>query len=235
MTNQVRPYEAFRLGPAVMKTTISDITHRKLLNVSNKVRKSKLLKLKNDYRKNLAGNLSEEYNFNNAFTSKGEKIVDNELRYLANNYTKVCSDIMKRPGYLIDVKDIIITKPGWVNFMKPGEWNPAHTHTGTISCVIFLKVPPEIEAENSVSELSKKSNTPSAGRLEFNYGENIGFTKTGTMQIPKEKDVYFFSARLNHLVYPYKSNVERVSVSYNFADKSYADTILEGQGGAAWG
>ena len=234
MTNITRPFETFRLGPVIMKTIISDDLHRILLNVSNKIRKNIKLKSQNDYRKNLAGNLTEEYNFNNAFTPKAEKIVDNELRSLACSYTKVVSKAQNR-NFEVSFKNMVILKPGWVNFMKAGEWNPQHTHTGNVSCVIFLKVPPEIEAENSVSELSKKSNTPSAGRLEFNYGENIGFTKTGTMQIPKEKDVYFFSARLNHLVYPYKSNVERVSVSYNFADKSYADTILEGQGGAAWG
>ena len=55
------------------------------------------------------------------------------------------------------------------------------------------------------------------------------------MHPPREKDIYFFSARLNHLVYPFKSKVERVSVSYNFADKTYAESILEGQGAAAWG
>jgi len=44
MANHIRPYEVFRLGPVMMKTTISDDTHRILLNVSNKVRKSKKLK-----------------------------------------------------------------------------------------------------------------------------------------------------------------------------------------------
>ena len=234
MTNLTRPYETFILGPVIMKTVISDHTHTILLNASNKVRKSKKRKLKNDYRKNLAGNLTEEYNFNNAFTPQAEKIVDDELRALAAFFTKTVSNVQKR-HFEVPVKDIVILKPGWVNFMKPGEWNPQHTHTGSISCVIFLKVPPEIEAENRVSELSKKSNTPTAGRIEFNYGENIGFTKTGTMHPPREKDIYFFSARLNHLVYPFKSKVERVSVSYNFADKTYAESILEGQGAAAWG
>jgi len=234
MANHIRPYEVFRLGPVMMKTTISDDTHRILLNVSNKVRKSKKLKLQNDFRKNLAGNLTEEYSFANAFSEKAEKIVNDELTYLASNYTRVVSKTIGK-NFDVQEENVVILKPGWVNFMKAGEWNPQHTHTGNISCVIFLKVPTELDEENKVSELSSKSNTPSAGRLEFNYGENIGFTQTGVMKIPKEKDIYFFSARLNHLVYPFKSNVERVSVSYNFADKLYAKKILEGEGGAAWG
>ncbi len=234
MINAGRPYEAFRLGPVIMKTTISDETHRILLNVSNKIRKNTKLKLQNDYRKNLAGNLTEEYNFNNAFTTNAEKIVDDELRWLATTYTQAVSEVTHRKFDVLE-KDMVVLKPGWVNFMKPGEWNPSHTHTGSISCVLFLKVPPEIEQEVKLSETSSKSNTPSAGRLEFMYGENIGFTPTGTLREPKEKDIYFFPARLNHQVYPFKSKVERVSVSYNFADRTYAETILEGEGGAAWG
>ena len=51
--------------------------------------------------------------------------------------------------------------------MKAGEWNPVHNHTGDISCVTYLKVPKEIQEENKTSELSSKSNTPSAGKIEF--------------------------------------------------------------------
>tara|TARA_Y100000592_G_scaffold72751_1_gene113167 strand:+ start:1671 stop:2375 length:705 start_codon:yes stop_codon:yes gene_type:complete len=233
MKNTGRPWDAYRLGPVILRTRISDHLHTILLNASNKIRKSKKLKLKNDYRKNLAGNLTEEYNFNNAFSPQAEKIVDEELIWLAQNYTKTCSELTFRK-FTIQKKNIVILKPGWVNFMKPGEWNPSHTHTGSISCVLFLKVPEEIELENKQSELSNKSNTPTAGRLEFTYGENIGFTPTGSLRVPKEKDIYFFPARLNHMVYPFKSNVERVSVSFNFADRTYAETILEGNGEAAW-
>ena len=234
MTNLGRPYETFRLGPVILKTTVSDNVHRILLNVSNKVRKNTKLKLENDYRKNLAGNLTEEYSFANAFSEKAEKIVNNELEELAQVYTKIVKEQTKK-NFEIPREALKILTPGWVNFMKAGEWNPVHTHTGTISCVIFLKVPPEIEKENKISETSRSSNTPSAGRLEFSYGEAIGLTVTGTLNIPKEKDIYFFPARLAHMVYPYKSKVERVSVSYNFADKTYAESILEGQGAAAWG
>ena len=76
---------------------------------------------------------------------------------------------------------------------------------------------------------------PSNGLIEFMYGENIGLTSTGTMRTPKEKDIYFFPARLNHMVYPFKSNVERVSVSYNFGDKSYVKSILNDEGEGALG
>ena len=107
-------------------------------------------------------------------------------------------------------------KPIWVNFMKQGEWNPVHNHTGDISCVTYLKVPKEIEEENRTSELSSKSNTPTAGKIEFLYGEDIGFTRSGFIRQPREKDLYIFPAKLRHLVYPFKSKTERISVSVNF-------------------
>ena len=103
--------------------------------------------------------------------------------------------------------------------MKAGEWNPAHNHTGDISCVTYLQVPDVIKEENNSNESSNKSNTPSAGKLEFQYGDNIGYCNTGLMFAPEEKDIYIFPAKLLHLVYPFKSKTERISVSVNFADK----------------
>ena len=35
----------------------------------------------------------------------------------------------------------------WVNFMRPGDFNPLHTHGGDFSFVIFVDVPEEIEKE----------------------------------------------------------------------------------------
>ena len=114
--------------------------------------------------------------------------------------------------------------------MKAGEWNPAHRHTGDMSCVIYLKVPKEIEEENKTSETSSKSNTPQAGRIEFNYGDDIIYCNTSSTMIPKEKKMFIFPAKLKHMVYPFTSKVERVSVSCNFANIFVANKILNGEG-----
>ena len=58
--------------------------------------------------------------------------------------------------------------------------------------------------------------TPTAGKIEFLYGEDIGFTRSGFIRQPREKDLYIFPAKLRHLVYPFKSKTERISVSVNF-------------------
>ena len=216
-------------GPYIVRSTISDELHKILLDTANKIRKNKKLKKDNDYRKSLAGNLTEEYSYANAFTSKENKIVEEELTWLASQYTKF-SKIALKKDLGLEPNQIVIQKPVWVNFMKSGEWNPAHNHTGDISCVTYLKVPKEIEEENYTSEVSSKSNTPSAGKIEFQYGDHIGYCNTGVMMNPREKDIYFFPAKLHHMVYPFKSKTERISVSVNFADKLNAMRNLQARG-----
>tara|TARA_Y100000004_G_C8731281_1_gene334421 strand:- start:291 stop:632 length:342 start_codon:yes stop_codon:yes gene_type:complete len=106
--------------------------------------------------------------------------------------------------------------------MKSGEWNPIHLHTGDVSCVGYLSVPQAIMDENTKAEHSKNSNTPTAGKIEFHYGETIGYDCCGEMHQPIEGQIWFFPAKLRHSVYPFKSKVERVSFSVNFTmDKGY--------------
>ena len=38
------------------------------------------------------------------------------------------------------------------------------------------------------------------------------------MYTPREKDMIIFPAKLNHMVYPFQSKKERISVSVNFSD-----------------
>ena len=216
-------------GPYIVRSTISDELHKILLDTAYKIRKDKKLKKDNDYRKSLAGNLTEEYSYANAFTAKEEKIVEEELVWLASEFTKLSNKIIHQ-NLSREPKDIIMQKPVWVNFMKEGEWNPIHNHTGDISCVTYLQVPDEIKEENNSSDTSSKSNTPSAGKLEFNYGDQIGYCNTGCIMSPREKDIYIFPAKLHHSVYPFKSKVERISVSVNFADKVNAMRNLQAEG-----
>ena len=214
-----------KIGPYICLTSISDELQNILLNVGNKIRKNKFLKQKNDYRKKLAGNLKEEYSYANAFTPNQRQKVNEELLWLVSNYTKAASQFTRK-NCACEPYEIFLQEPIWVNFMKSGEWNPAHAHSGDISCVAYLKVPKEIEDENKTTEESSKSNTPSAGRIEFSYGEDIGYTVSGAMYTPKEKDMIIFPAKLNHMVYPFKSKTERVSVSVNFSDMRKAKLNL---------
>jgi len=213
-------------GPVIMESTISDETHKILLSRADQLRDGThpnpdINTETNDYRNRLAGCLSEEYSYAKAFTKEEMETVENEFTWLAHNFTaaafkagKIKDRMIRRP------EEIIMNKPVWVNYMKSGEWNPSHNHTGKISCVTYLRVPKEIEDENDKGEHTSKSNTPSAGRIEFQFG-NVGmpYSSGGYIRTPKEKQIFFFPAALSHMVYPFQADTERVSVSVNFEDK----------------
>lgn len=213
-------------GPVIMESTISDETHKILLSRADQLRDGThpnpdINTETNDYRNKLAGCLSEEYSYAKAFTKEEMETVENEFTWLAHNFTaaafkagKIKDRMIRRP------EEIIMNKPVWVNYMKSGEWNPSHNHTGKISCVTYLRVPKEIDAENDKGEHTSKSNTPSAGRIEFQFG-NVGmpYSSGGYIRTPREKDIFFFPAALSHMVYPFQADTERVSVSVNFDDK----------------
>ena len=56
---------------------------------------------------------------------------------------------------------------------------------------------------------------PCNGQLEFVYADD-GFNYSGTYKvIPKTKQIYLFPASLRHTVYPFTSDVERVTLSFN--------------------
>ena len=58
----------------------------------------------------------------------------------------------------------------------------------------------------------------------------MSFSLGALLNPPDEKDIYFFPAQLSHQVYPFKSNIERVSVSVNFADRIDAELDLGRKG-----
>ena len=139
--------------------------------------------------------------YNNPWFNKSVVVSSKLSKYRLNNlyeadyeYINYSRDEFGFRGQYNAVDDINILKPLWVNFMKSGEWNPAHNHTGDISCVMFLQVPPEIGKENKTTETSSNSNTPTAGMLEFNWGNQGDYSASGFIVTPKVGDIYLFPA-----------------------------------------
>ena len=100
----------------------------------------------------------------------------------------------------------------WINDMKPGEYNPPHTHHNLsgYSTVLFLKVP---EFINDVKDPHKFKD----GQLGF-----VGVDGVGTTWIePEIGDFFIFHASHQHCVMPFKSvnNELRRSMSFNFIFK----------------
>lgn len=232
MPKTLRKYRYKRpFGPYIMQTTMSQEMIDIMLGAGSKIRKNKKLKKQKDFRKKLAGNIAEEYAFTvdeKTFTTDDWETIAEELKWLCNLYTKLSLQAGLDRSLEVPVEKIKIDYPIWINYMKSGEWNPVHLHTGDVSCVGYLKVPQAIIDENTKAEHSKSSNTPSAGKIEFHYGEKIGFDSTGEINQAYEGEIWFFPAKLRHSVYPFKSKVERVSFSANFTlSEGYNDTTRD--------
>ena len=101
----------------------------------------------------------------------------------------------------------------WINYMKGGEFNPEHTHSGQITWVIYLKVP------NLKKEREEFQGTGlGPGSIGFHYGEGAtGDWAQHTYQyLPELDGMWIFPAQLRHRVNPfYSKDEERISVSGN--------------------
>jgi len=184
-----------------------------MLNEALKLQKDK----ENDYRENLAGNLEEEYAYSVAIRQQCTE----EILFLCSNYTeKIGTQGSLMQPWTTSIPEADLELPQlWVNFQKAAEWNPPHCHSGLFSFVTYLQVPQEIRQEKDQEH--QKNAFPSAGVLQFDYGEHIPFTNVTHQILPQEKMIVFFPARLRHYVYPFQSEVTRISVSGNiFSNKT---------------
>ena len=104
----------------------------------------------------------------------------------------------------------------WINFQKANEFNPYHNHSGMLSAVIYIDVPKEIKEEND--NVTIETNMPRAGMIGFISGTDDRYSRSSYCHQSKTGEIFIFPASLNHLVYPFKSDVERISMSFNVCD-----------------
>ena len=193
-------------GPLIYTADISGDFHKFLVDGLEDCRKAQ------DARERLVGNIDQQ-RFASYDPNKFIKFVDPHLvNYLQqkndrhNSIKDICFD--KRLNWDATKSKIRYNLGGgpWVNFQKKGEFNPIHNHGGIASAVIFIKIPEELKEERDASTYTAKA----SGCLEFLYmGQHI-------VVKPKEAMMFLFPAYLQHAVYPYHSDVERVSMSFNF-------------------
>ena len=101
----------------------------------------------------------------------------------------------------------------WINFQKAGEFNPYHSHSGQLSAVIYIDVPEEIAKENT--RITIATNSPCHGKIAFIHGSEGYATDSSFNHQPKTGELFIFPSVLKHLVYPFFSDVERISMSFN--------------------
>lgn len=109
----------------------------------------------------------------------------------------------------------------WANFQKKHEFNPVHNHAGTLSFVIWVKIPYDLAEEFEQSkEFNDYPKTTSC--FQFLVINTMGQIANHTLPVDKswEGKIIMFPSKMMHTVYPfYTSDDYRISVSGNVIKK----------------
>ena len=202
------PYRFFYWGPFLIHMKITPEECQMILEEGKKCRNKS-----NDKRSELAGHLAEEYSLTDTKKIMGwfKKYLDTYV--VGYNKWRLESHILQKQKL----------KALWINYMKAGEFNPPHNHEGDLSFVIYPDIPQELIEENK--EYKGRSCGP--GAVTWMYGHGGPQYIKVVPRLPETGDLFIFPASLQHWVFPFKSNVERISISGNFhADEETDSTPI---------
>ena len=182
-------------GPKIAKLKLPQFLIKKINGEIDKILTKKKLIKKLDYSKKLVGQVKQEFQLPKAFVKKNlEKIITKEVK----NYIKKTTG---KNTSKVDIKNF------WVVRQFNNEYNPIHFHDGHISGVGYLKIP-------SFRSSSKKL-VKTDGSIDFISGNRMLLSESIHNHRPKTGDVILFPHYLMHTAYPFKSNGERRSFSFN--------------------
>ena len=187
-------YNTIHSGPLLFQTKLSE---NDVKNVFKLCKKDKSL----DGRHKLVGLIDDEYYIKDL----------NKLVEILNPYLECFKDAHKR-WYNCDCR--LKLQTAWVNYMKAGDSNPNHIHTGcNFSSVLFLKIPKGLEKERQQTVANQGAKP---GFLSFFINSITPGYISSYEYNPKVGDFFIFPGNLTHCVYSFKSKGERISVACNF-------------------
>ena len=153
--------------------------------------------------KELAGEIKYELKLTKDF-------LDNNLYELLKNF--VFNFIKSSLNKEIKSFDL---KSSWAVCQFESDYNPIHWHDGHISGVMYTKMP------NDVGSSYKEENKN--GRIAFIHGATQFLVSSVYDVKPEVGDLFIFPSYMMHTVYPFFSDQERRSISFNaFIDKEIA-------------
>ena len=107
----------------------------------------------------------------------------------------------------------VVIDNAWINDQVEGEYQVVHKHSGKsligFASIGYLKVPDFGEEYNNTSQ-------PHNGRAMLLGNCQGQFTKKNIMLQPEVGDFYIFPYDLEHLVYPFRGDGMRRSLSVNY-------------------
>jgi len=190
-------YNYFHWGPFLFHVNLAPDECDLLEQAATRCRKKDF-----DFRPKLAGHIEEEYDM----SSEANNVAPVFKKYFETyciGFNKWMGGGTMKPNFSLATL--------WANFMKANEFNPPHDHSTDLSFVIYPHMPKEIEQE--CKNFSGTMRGP--GGIAWLYGEGNHQCITVVHQLPKGGDMFIFPASLKHWVFPFKSNVTRLSISGN--------------------
>ena len=204
-------------SPMIMESTVPDKFVEIVNDTADKVLGSETASVEWDWSHKLVGKVHKEVQIpvrnkehrELLFTTMRGACVDYLKESIKNN---TAYGWKKIAGDAVPTMDNIHMAHSWVVSQYAGEYNPWHHHSGDFSAVIYLKLPPKMNEE--IKE-DWKDHYPANGLIEFMFGENQGFRSDNLKFKPKVGKLLMFPSWLKHFVYPFKSEGERRSMSFN--------------------
>ena len=204
-------------SPMIMESTVPDKFVEIVNDTADKVLGSETASVEWDWSHKLVGKVHKEVQIpvrnkehrELLFTTMRGACVDYLKESIKNN---TAYGWKKIAGDAVPTMDNIHMAHSWVVSQYAGEYNPWHHHSGDFSSVIYLKLPPKMNEE--IKE-DWKDHYPANGLIEFMFGENQGFRSDNLKFKPKVGKLLMFPSWLKPFVYPFKSEGERRSMSFN--------------------
>ena len=157
-----------------------------------------------NHNEHLAGDIIHEYRID---VLEYSKIMEDYFKAYQNAYQNFNGDPC--PPFKVN--------QAWVNFMKAGDFNPPHVHNYcAFSSVLYTSVPEILKQENKNYKGTLKGG--GAGAISFLNGEMVEHSRSMQTVFPEEGDFFMFPSDLTHVVWPFKSDCERISVAANYQE-----------------
>ena len=204
-------------SPIIMETEVPKKFIKIINDTADKVLNSETASVQWDWSHNLVGKVHKEVQI--PIKNRADK------EFLFNVMKSACVDYLKESiknhtayswkklaGNATPTLDNIHLTHSWVVSQYAGEYNPWHHHNGDFSSVIYLKLPPNMHKE---IEEDFEDHAPANGLIAFMFGENQSFRSDNLKFKPVVGKMLVFPSWLRHFVYPFKSEGERRSMSFN--------------------
>lgn len=170
-----------------------------------------------ELRDNIAGSVDKAIPYNDALVGNIEKEYRFELSEKFISFVNLMWTAYRERFQVWLNNSYHIPDFAWINLMEKGEFNPLHIHDGTVSWVVWLDIPYDLEEEIKTDSMQRQF-YPTASMFQFVYNRLNGELTYKTLPIDKswEGCMIMFPAYLKHQVYPFStSDGQRISIASN--------------------